>query len=97
MEAGAEGPQLSGEERSISGSTEKGACNGSLRSCNCLRQAQPQSTEPPFTFSTSPVMWRVQSEPRNTIALAIPELSCLSSQLQTTRALLLLTTASRRA
>src|SRR5271157_3656407 len=73
MGAGAEGPQLSGRSARSGGSTEKGAYSGSLLSCNCLRQVQPQSTKPPFTFRTSPVTWRAQSEPRNTMALAIPE------------------------
>src|SRR5271166_395259 len=39
--------------------------------------AQPQSTEPPFTLRTSPVMWRAQSEPRNTMALATSSASAI--------------------
>src|SRR5271166_3490443 len=96
MGAGAEGPQLSGGERSTCREHSKGSLQW-LPPVLQLRQVHPQSTEPPFTFRTSPVIWRAQSEPRNTMALAISELFCLSSQLQTTRALLLLTTASRRA
>ena len=47
-------------------------------SCLALvAKAQPQSTEPPLTFSTSPVMWRAQSEPRKTMAFATSSASAM--------------------